>query len=374
MEVQMLKRAISSLCVVFLALLIPVAAASGLPGGSSAHPATSSHDNAYRQKNLVSDVPGWAAQVDPNLVNAWGLVAGPTSPWWVANEGTNTSTLYTGDGAAIPLVVRVGGGPTGTVFNGGTNFVVSHDGASGPALFLFATLRGMIRAWNPGVPAPAPSTRAFTVVNRSGKGAVYTGLAIASGPQGDRLYAADFANGRVDVFDGDFDLVRRSGAFADPHLPDGYGPFGIQAIRNRIFVAYAKQGEEGEEETGHGLGFVDMFSARGRLLARVASRHELNAPWGLAWAPAHFGEFSGDLLVGNFGDGEINAYRWGPHGFSHDGVLKRPNGHVIRIDGLWAIEFGNGEAAGPTTSLFFTAGPDEESHGLFGRIVAADRD
>jgi uncharacterized protein (TIGR03118 family) len=370
MEVQMVKRAISSLCVVVLALFIPVAATAAAPG-SSGRATSNMHDNAYRLKNLVSDVPGWAAQVDPRLVNAWGLAAGPTSPWWVADNGTDRSTLYTGDGTRIPLVVRVGGAPTGTVFNGGSNFLVSHEGTSGPSVFLFSTESGLIRGWNPGVPAPAPSTRSFVVVNRSGKGALYKGLAIITGPHGDLLYASDFGNGRVDVFDGDFNRLDWHGAFADPHIPDGYAPFGIQAIRNKIFVTFAKQNGE-DEADGPGLGYVDMFSMRGHLLARVASRHELNAPWGLAWAPARFGRFGGDLLVGNFGDGKIHAYGWGPHGFSLDGVLDRPNGHAIRIDGLWAIAFGNGAAAGPTNSLFFTAGPDDESHGLFGRIVADD--
>ena len=365
----MLKRAISSLCVVCLALFIPVAATAAAPGSA---PKSANHmdDNAYRVKNLVSDVPGWAANVDPHLVNAWGLAASPTSPWWVADNGTNVSTLYAGDGTKIPLTVRVGGAPTGAVFNGGTDFVVHHGGFSGPSVFLFATEGGTIRGWNPGVPTPSPSTRSFTVVNRHGKGAVFKGLAIISGPQGDLLYATDFINGRVDVFDGSFHQVMR-GSFVDPHMPDGYAPFGIQAVRNKVFVTFAKQ--DGDDEAdGPGLGYVDMFSMRGRFLARVASRHELNAPWGLAWAPANFGRFGGDLLVGNFGDGKIHAYGWGPHGFWLDGTLQRPNGHAIPIDGLWAIAFGNGAGAGATNALYFTAGPDGEAHGLFGRIVAGD--
>ena len=287
----MLKRAISSLSVVLLALFIPVAATAAA-SGSAAKSASHMDDSAYRLKKLVSDVPGWAPQVDRKLVNAWGLVAGPTSPWWVADNGTNVSTLYAGDGTKIPLTVRVGGAPTGAVFNGGSGFVVHRDGVSGPSLFLFSTESGTIRGWNPGVPAPAPSTRSFTLVNRSGKGAIYKGLAIVSAPRGQLLYASDFGNARVDVFDGTFDRLAWHGAFVDPHIPDGWAPFGIQAIRNKVFVTFAKQNGE-DEADGPGLGYVDMFSMRGRLLARVAARHELNAPWGLAWAPENFGRFGG---------------------------------------------------------------------------------
>ena len=367
----MLKRAISSLCAVGLALFIPVAGLIAGPGTASAQMGAQ-RDNAYRVRGLVSDTSEYAPSIDHSLVNAWGLAASPTSPWWVSDNGTNVSTLYAGDGTKIPLTVKVGGAPTGAVFNGGSDFVVNRDGFSGPSVFMFATESGTIRGWDPGVPTPAPSTRSFTVVNRHGKGAVFKGLAIISSAQGDLLYATDFANGHVDVFDGNFHQVMR-GSFVDPHMPDGYAPFGIQAIHNKVFVTFAKQNGH-DEADGAGLGFVDMFSMRGQLLARVASRHELNAPWGLAWAPNNFGRFSGDLLVGNFGDGSIHAYSGGSDGFSLDGTLKRPNGHNVHIDGLWAIAFGNGSGSGPTNSLYFTAGPDGESHGVFGRITAGDRD
>jgi uncharacterized protein (TIGR03118 family) len=371
MEVQMVKRAISSLCVVALAVFIPLAGLASGSGSALAQPrANDMQGNAYRLKKLVSDVPGWAAQVDPHLVNAWGLAAAPSSPWWVANNGTNTSTLYTGTGGPIPLVVRVGGAPTGEVFNGGTNFLIHHDGWSAPSVFLWATESGTIRGWNPGM-TPIPSKQSYTVVNRSGKGASFKGLAIMLGPQGDLLYATDFINGHVDVFDGNFTQLEWPGAFVDPHIPAGWAPFGIQAIRNKVFVTFAKQ-DGGDEADGPGLGYVDMFSMHGRLLARVASRHELNAPWGMTWAPSNFGRFSGDLLVGNFGDGKIHAYGWGPHGFWLDGTVQRSDGDPIRIDGLWGLAFGNGAAAGPTNSLFFTAGPGGESHGLFGSIRAGD--
>ena len=329
--------------------------------------------NHYVVTNLVSDVPGLAAQLDPNLVNAWGLVAGPATPWWVADNGTNLSTLYTGTGLTLPLVVQVAGAPTGTVFNGGPNFVVHHGTSSGPSIFMFATEGGTIRGWSPAVPPPPFSTQTSIVVNRAGSGAIFKGLAIASTPAGDRLYTTDFHNARVDVFDGSFKTVTAPGAFVDPKIPSGFGPFGIQNLGGRIFVTYAKQDADHEDDVaGRGLGFVDMFDTSGKLLGRVATRGQLDAPWGLAWAPPSFGRFGGDLLVGNFGDGRINAYAPRSNGrFEHRGVLREGTGRKVAIDGLWALSFGNGGPAGPTDSLFFTAGPDGESHGLFGAIVAA---
>ena len=328
--------------------------------------------NAYSVTNLVSDVPGLASHTDPNLVNAWGLVAGPTTFWWVADNETNVSTLYNGDGDPQPLVVQVAGAPTGMVFNGGPNFIVSDGVDSGPSRFMWVTESGTIRGWNPGVPPPAPSTQSFVVVDRSDVGAIYKGLAIASTQDGDFIYAADFHNARVDVFDGDFNLVSPPGSFVDPQLPSGFAPFGIQNIGGEIFVAYAKQDADAEDEiAGQGLGFVDRFDTSGAFLGRVATRGLLNAPWGLAQAPESFGKFGGDLLVGNFGDGRIDAYERQPDGsFELQGRLRGTNRKAIVIDGLWALQFGNGGNAGPTDTLFFTAGPDDETHGLFGKIEA----
>jgi len=355
-------------CAVALALVLGGTTAAAGSGTST----SSDDENSYKLTRLVSDRTGVAEHQDPNLVNAWGLVAGPSTPWWVANNGTDTSTLYDGAGNPIPLVVKVAGAPTGTVFNGGSGFVVSHEGAPGPSLFLFATENGTIRGWSPAVPPPAPSGQSFKVVDRSGRGAIYKGLAIASTPSGDRLYATDFHNARVDVFDESFNLVTMAGAFRDPELPSGYAPFGIQAIRGNIFVTYAKQDADAEDDVaGAGFGFVDRYSKQGELLQRVASRDVLDAPWGLAMAPDRFGEFGGDLLVGNFGDGTINAFQRESDGdFEFDGTLQRRNGTVMSIQGLWALRFGNGDAAGPRTSLFFTAGPNDEQHGLFGKIEA----
>ena len=356
----MRKRSVVLACVVALVAL-----------GASLTPAAAS-DNSYKVTRLVSDQANTAAHQDANLVNAWGLVAGPSTPWWVANNHSNTSTLYDGSGNPIPLVVKVAGAPTGTVFNGGTGFQVSHDGATGPALFLFDTESGVIRGWNPNVPAPAPSTKAFRVVDMRSEGAIFKGLAIAPTANGDRLYATDFHNGKVDVFNERFQPVNMPGAFEDPNIPDGYAPFGIQTIGNHIFVTYAKQDADAEDDvSGAGFGFVDMYGRKGKLLQRVASMGSLNAPWGIAWAPDHFGEASGDLLIGNFGDGVINIFEPEGHGeFEHEGSLHRVNGNPIVIQGLWALQFGNDGPAGPSSTLFFTAGPAGETHGLFGSIEA----
>jgi uncharacterized protein (TIGR03118 family) len=335
-------------------------------------PAAAGDLGVFSVKNLVSDGFVAAERTDPNLVNGWGLVSGPTTPWWVADNGTDVATIYAGDGTPNPLVVSVEGGPTGEVFNGGPGFVVSSHGASGPARFIWASEDGKIRGWNPNVPPPAPAKAAVVAADRSGEDAIYKGLAIASTTHGDLLYAADFHNARVDVFDSSFQLVTPPGAFVDPRLPHGYAPFGIQNLGGRIFVAYAQQDDEAEDEVaGPGLGFVSMFGTDGTFLRRVASRGKLNAPWGLALAPAAFGHAGGDLLVGNFGDGRINAYVPTADGpFDGQGPLRGADGHPIEIDGLWGIGFGNGGAAGPTTTLFFAAGPGDEEHGLFGSITA----
>jgi len=324
--------------------------------------------NSYTVHNLVSDGTIPADHTDPNLVNGWGLVASATSVWWVADNGTDKSTLYNGVGAISSLVVSVAGAPTGIVFNGGPGFVVSSGGASGPARFLFAGEDGTISGWNPGVPPPppAPSTQAIVAVPSTG--AIYKGLAIATTAAGSFLYAADFHNARVDVFDSTFAPVTVPGAFTDPDLPKGFAPFGIQTLQGQIYVAYAMQDADAEDEiAGEGLGFVDVFDTSGAFVARVASRGALDAPWGMTIAPAGFGRFSGNLLVGNFGNGRINAFDLAT--FEPKGHLKTADHKPLAIDGLWGIGFGNGAGSGPTTTLYFAAGPDDESHGLFGSIT-----
>jgi uncharacterized protein (TIGR03118 family) len=321
-------------------------------------------ENLYSVHKLLSDVPGEAAMTDPDLVNGWGISHSPTSPWWVSDEGTDKSTLYNGNtGAKLNLVVTVDGGPTGQVFNGSDDFKVDAGTGLLPSRFIFATESGEIYGWN-GV-----GTTAIEAADTPD--AIYLGLAIGSVGSANYLYAANFRAGTVDVFNGTWGPGNLPGTFTDPFLPEGYAPFGIQAIGGLIYVAYAKQNEDGDEEVaGEGFGYVDAFDTEGNFIERVASAGELNAPWGLAMAPANFGKFSGDLLVGNFGDGRIHAFRRGEDGWEEHGVMKGTDHRPIEIDGLWGIGFGNGANAGPTNTLFFAAGPDEETHGLFGSITA----
>jgi uncharacterized protein (TIGR03118 family) len=357
-------------------------------GGSASDPASAAsmaaaqkgddQGGVYVRHDLVSDVEGAADHTDANLVNAWGIAHLPTSPWWVANNETATSTLYDGNGVAQPLVVTVTGAggpaaPTGMVANPGTAFVVSSGGASGAARFIFASEDGTLSGWNPTVPPPVPpATRStVTVVMATTPGANYKGLAIASTASGERLYATDFHGAKVDVFDGSFAPVVAAGAFVDPGLPAGFAPFGIQALSGAIYVTYAKQDAEASDEVaGAHLGYVSAFSTEGAFLGRIASGGKLNAPWGLVLAPeSGFGRASGKLLVGNFGDGRIVAYRLdGEDQSEHGGAYLTGSGGPIAIDGLWGIGFGNDAAAGPANTLFFAAGPEDEEHGLFGRI------
>jgi uncharacterized protein (TIGR03118 family) len=323
-------------------------------------------NETYVVHNLVSDNAAIPADThDPNLVNAWGITAGPTTPWWVADNGTNKSTLYNGSGAPVPLVVGVDGGPTGTVFNGTGDFVVSANGKQGVARFLFASEDGGIRGWNPAVSPNA-------VVGTMTPDAIYKGLAIGSSGGSNFLYATNFHAGRIDVFNGSFGLVHSPGPFVDPQLPAGFAPFGIQNIGGTLFVTYGKQDADAHDEVdAQSLGFVDEFTTGGTFLARVATRGQLDAPWGLAMAPDGFGRFSGDLLVGNFGNGRINAYEPQADGtFAHRGQLRDTGHKPITIDGLWGLGFGNGAASGPKTTLYFAAGPNDEADGLFGSIEA----
>jgi uncharacterized protein (TIGR03118 family) len=328
-----------------------------------------SSSDIYTVHGLVSDTSATpAAATDASLVNGWGLTAGPTTPWWTSNNGTNTSTLYSGTGVKAALTVSVPGGPTGTVFNGNaTAFVVSQSGKSGAARFLFATEAGTILGWSPAV----NGTIAVPAVDRSSTGAVYKGLAIAT----DRLYASDFHNGRVAVFDASFNPVSTSGGFKDAKVPKGFAPFGIQALNGSIVVTYAKQDAAAKDDVAvPGQAYVDEYTPDGVLVARVVNSGKknapLNAPWGLALAPTDFSVFGGDLLVGNFGNGRISAYTKRGTTWVYKGQLRLADGTPIAIAGLWGIAFGNGAASGPTTSLYFLAGPSQEQHGLLGSITA----
>ncbi len=359
MEKALTQRVLTAAGAAFVvAVLVAVLVAGGVPAT-----AVGASDNVYTTSNLVSDVAGMAANTDSNLVNAWGLTSLPGSPWWVADNETDVSTIYRANGTTARPPVHVPGSPTGAVSNTGSSFVVSNGTTSGPAAFLFATEDGTILGWNPSVD---PNNAVLAV---PAAGAIYKGLAVA----GDTLYATDFKNARVDVFDGSFHAVNTPGAFVDPGIPDGYAPFGIQNVNGTLVVTYAKQDAEGEDDVaGQGHGFVDRFSTTGTFLSRVATHGQLNSPWGIAMAPENFGRFSGDLLIGNFGDGQISAFERQSDGtFELVGQLRTSDRKVLTIDGLWALQFGKGTMNnGPTTTLFFTAGPDDESHGLFGTIIA----
>jgi len=335
--------------------------------------AAASSSRFYTVHNLVSDGAVPADHMDPDLVNPWGVAASPTSPIWVADNGTGVATIYDGNGVKASLVVTIppptGGtppsAPTGIVASTGNDFVVTNGTVSGASRFIFATEDGTIAGWAPNVDA----THAIIAVDNSASGAIYKGLALAGNGSGRFLYATDFHHNRVDVFDAGFHPVTTAGGFMDPRLPSHFAPFGIQNILGNLYVTYAKQDDEGEDDVaGPGFGIVNVFDANGNLIRRFASRGALNAPWGVALAPADFGRFSNSLLIGNFGDGRINAYDINTREFK--GQLLTGKGAPVEIEGLWGIMFGNGVANQRTNSLYFAAGPGDEEHGLYGRIEA----
>jgi uncharacterized protein (TIGR03118 family) len=328
-----------------------------------------SPDAFYTSHVLVSDGAIPAAHIDPNLKNGWGVVFNPNGFVWVTDNGSGKSTLYDGDGVPQSLVVTIPGAggaqgaPTGIVFSSSNDFAVTQTGISGPSRFIFAGEDGTISGWAPNV----DGTHAILAVDNSPSKAVYKGLALASNGNGNFLYAADFHNGKVAVFDSKFQPASLPGNFSDPRLPAGFAPFGIQNLNGNLYVTYAKQDADRHDDVaGPGLGFVNVFNANGQLIRRIASRGALNAPWGLALAPADFGIFSNALLVGNFGDGRINAYDLPTGNFL--GQMRGPDGKRLVIDGLWGFAFGNGINDQPTNVLFFAAGPNGESDGAYGRI------
>jgi uncharacterized protein (TIGR03118 family) len=360
-------------------------------------------DASVLQTNLVSDLPGVAQFQDPHLVNPWGISESATSPFWVSDNGAGVSTLYNTAGSPQALVVSIpapgdplgsGGTPTGTVFNialGSGAFKVSGFTAAGTAtsaaaVFLFATEDGTIVGWNPGVnppgfdPAKAGTYGIIAVDNSANPsaadGAVYKGLAVATAAGVTRLYATNFRSGQVEVFDTNFKPATLSaGAFTDPDLPKGYAPFNVESLGGKIYVTYAKQDKaKHDDAAGPHRGFVDVFNLDGTPglpggNVRLVSRGPLNSPWGLALAPDNFGTLAGALLVGNFGNGHINAFN--PTTGDFLGELQDPDGEPIAIDGLWALKVGNGGNGGDAHKVYFTAGLFGETHGLFGSLSPA---
>jgi uncharacterized protein (TIGR03118 family) len=328
----------------------------------------------YQQTNLVSDLPGVAQFPDADLVNPWGMSHSPTGPIWVSDNHTGLSTLYNGAGVKQGLVVTIppptGGtppaAPTGQVFNN------AGAGTFNSAVFMFATEDGTISRWNGG-------TAATLSVDNSAAGAVYKGLAIAGTGASARIYAANFNSGKVDTFDNTFTPIL-SGAFQDSTIPAGFAPFNIQNVGGNLVVTYAKQDAlKHDDVSGPGNGYVDLYDQNGNLIKKLVSggtlTSPLNSPWGVALAPSDFGTFSGDLLIGNFGDGKINAFD--PNSGAFLGTLTDASGNPIVIDGLWGLLFGNGGNGGPADDLFFTAGipgpnGNVEDHGLFGFLAVPE--
>ena len=376
------KRVRSAAFVVLLA-----GSSLGLTGlAASASASSPVASRAYQQTNLVSDIPGLALHTDPDLRNSWGTSTGPGLPIWVSGNATGKATLYDGQGNPQPgpgnqqLVVSIpappsagpgaAGAPDGTVFNPTPDgFAVSQNGVSAPARFLFATEDGTIAGWNPAVDL----THAVMAVDRStvtdqagDHGAVYKGLALVSTPAGKFLYATNFRFGTIEVFDTSFHLVN---SFTDPTVPAGFAPFGIHNIGGSLYVTFAKQdAAKFDDDAGPGHGFVDVFAPDGNLLQRLASHGRLDSPWGVTLAPATFGAFGGDILVGNFGDGRINAFN--PTTGQFLGQL-RTHGGPITISGLWGLRFPAGSLNVTPNALYFTAGLNHEADGLLGDIVPA---
>ena len=371
-----------SFAVGMLAAAVPaaVAVAVAVPGlpAQAAGP-----QNDFHQTNLISNRSDQGAQVvDASTQNPWGLALSPTSPLWVANNNSGTATVYRINVGGttvqkVNLTVALPGGrastgdgpsPTGQVFNPTSGFVITSDAGSGPGLFIFSAEAGQISAWSPAAD-PVVNGASTAQVEFSSRTAVYKGLAIASNGRGTFLFASNFHDGRVDVFNSRFHRVRMPGNFRDPTLPRGYAPFGIQAISPFIYVSYALQNSAKHDDVaGAGHGFIDIYTTDGFLVKRLASRGDLNSPWGLAVAPPGFGPFGGDLLVGNFGDGLIHAY--GLFSGRPHGALLDEQRQPIQIDDLWGLHFGTA-ATGGTGTLLFSAGLNDEADGLVGSITPA---
>jgi uncharacterized protein (TIGR03118 family) len=331
----------------------------------------------YKQTNLVSNIAGMAPTFDPNLKNPWGLTRSSGSPWWVANNNSGTSTLYTGAGAIISLVVTVPppkgspagtlSTPTGVVFNGSpTDFLVA-PGKS--AHFIFATEDGTISAWAGGVSAVLEVDNSD---NGSSNGAVYKGATSGEINGHKFLYVTNFRSATVEVYDTNFKRVHLGeDAFNAEEIPRGFAPFNIQNIGGTLFVTYAKQdGARHDDVAGDGLGFVEIYTPTGKHIGHLQHGTWFNAPWGVVWTTRDFGEFSNAILVGNFGSGWVAAF----NGFTYKfmGFLKNPDDSILTIDGLWSLTFGNDATAGPANTLFFTAGINNEQDGLFGTLTPTD--
>lgn len=371
------RRICSAMAILLATLVASSALAQGYPDPPTPPPPTPpppSPTGTFAMTPLVSNGAVTAPVTDPNLVNPWGVAAAPGLPIWVTNNVTQTSTAYDPAGTlqitvSLPSTARGPASPTGLVFNASTDFVVSNAMASAPAQFIMAGESGTLLAWSPDID-PA---NALVVHDDAAGGAVYKGLAIATNGSANLLYAADFHNGKIDVFDGQFQKIAAPGGFVDPQLPADYAPYGVQAITlggtPLIIVTYAQHTADNldEEVEGPGLGVVNVFDPNGSLLRRLISPGtQVNAPWGVALAPASFGPLGDLLLIGNFGDGAINAFD--PNSGAFVDTIKDASGQPIVNDGLWGIAFAVDANNQPTPTLYFAAGIAEETAGVFGKI------
>jgi uncharacterized protein (TIGR03118 family) len=387
------RKAVASFPLGLLGAVTLVACGGGSGGGaasSSASQPVSQMASGFADTALVSDKTGvvaTATTIDANLSNPWGVAIAPGLPFWIADNNSNLSTLYSGTGAietasitgsngvgiAIPAsAAGVPANPTGQVYNGNGGFLISTSAGQESALFIFDGEGGTIAAWANGSGATAVTAYDDGVANGANH-AVYKGLALGTVSGATFLYATDLHNNKVDVFDTNFTKpAAMQGKFVDPTLPAGFVPFGIAALNGQLYVSYAKQDAAMHDETtGAGLGYVDVFDFSGNFVSRFASAGALNAPWGMAVAPAGFGSLAGDVLIGNFGDGKINIYA--PNGTelaTSKGPLTVTNGGTITIPGLWSLVFGNGDSDKPVTTLFYTAGFADQTDGVFGSIAA----
>jgi uncharacterized protein (TIGR03118 family) len=351
---------------------VAVLAAAAAAGPTPSHAQTTT----VTQTNLVANLAGVAPTLDKNLQNPWGIANTPGGALWISDNNAGLSTLYTGTGSIVPLVVKLppaagetAGSPTGIVWNpaqGQFEFVES--GTTVTSTFIFDSEDGQISAWAPIPGQPSPTTATVVVDNSKAK-AVYKGLAFGTNVAGNFIFATNFHAGTVEAYDKTFTLTALKGSFSDPGIPKSYAPFGIQNIDGDLFVTYGKQDAAKHDEVfGAGFGFVDVFSTEGVLIKRFATRGVLNAPWGVVRAPYGFGSFAGKILVGNFGDGWINSFR-DIGGGGSAGPLTNSQGAPIVIPGLWGLVTGSGSGTDPD-ALYFTAGPNNETNGVFGSLTA----
>jgi uncharacterized protein (TIGR03118 family) len=355
--------ALASALVLLSCLVVSACGGGGGYGGSTAPMmVTGLTDTAMVSNGVIA-----ASHTDARLQNPWGLAFAPGGPIWIADNNSNFATVYDGTGTAqAPTVVSIPAGsngpatPTGEVYNGTSDFAVATASGTAPALFLFAGEGGTITGW-------ASGAAAVVAYDDGLGGAVYKGLALANNGTANHLYATDFHNAKVDVFDGSFQKVALAGAFADATIPAGFAPFGITLVNGQLYVTYAKQDATARDEIlGAGLGYVNVFDTNGNLVKRFASAGALNAPWGIALAPMTFTPIGGELLIGNFGDGVIN--RFDPATGASRGTVSLVNGKQLVIPGLWAIVFGNGASGQPANTLFYTAGPTNQVDGVLARV------